>query len=66
MPSVRMITLEIVGVNNPKGVELDGRKLERMISPKAIRQYGYSYEAAKRTLTVVLAYAYNKTSIKVY
>ncbi len=66
MPEVRMITLEIVGVANPKGVELDGNRLEKMVSPKAIRQYGYSYDAAKRTLTVVLAYSNTKTSIKVF
>ena len=66
MPEVRMITLEIVGVANPKGVELDGMKLERAVSAKAIRQYGYSYDAAKRTISVVLAYSNAKTSIKVY
>lgn len=66
MPEVRMITLEIIGVANPKGVELDGQKLERMVSAKAIRQYGYSYDAAKRTLKVVFAYNYKKTAIKVY
>ncbi|MDE6018762.1 MAG: DUF5110 domain-containing protein [Muribaculaceae bacterium] len=65
MPEHRMITLEIVGVSNPKGVELDGQKLERMISAKAIRQYGYSYDATKRTISIVFAYAYKKTSIKV-
>ena len=66
MPEVRMITLEIVGTANPKGVELDGSKLERMVSAKAIRQYGYSYDASKRTLTVVLAYSNAKTSLKVF
>ncbi len=65
MPQLRMITLEIVGVNNPKGVELDGQKLERMVSAKAIRQYGYAYDAAKRTISIVFAYTYKKTSIKV-
>ena len=66
MPEVRMITLEIVGVANPKGVELDGAKLERAVSAKAIRQYGYCYDAAKRTITVVFPYAYRKTSIKTF
>lgn len=65
MPQLRMLTLEIVGVANPKGVELDGQKLERMVSAKAIRQYGYSYDAAKRTISVVFPYTYKKTSIKV-
>ncbi len=66
MPELRMLTLEIVGVANPKGVELDGQKLERMISAKAIRQYGYSYDAAKRTISVVFPYTYKKTSVKAY
>ena len=66
MPEVRMITLEIVGVANPKGVELDGTKLERAVSAKAIRQYGYCYDATKRTITVVFPYAYRKTSIKTF
>ncbi len=65
MPEIRMITLEIVGVANPKGVELDGQKLERMVSAKAIRQMGYSYDKAKRTISVVFPYTYKKTSIKV-
>lgn len=66
MPEVRMITLEIIGTANPKGVELDGQKLERAVSAKAIRQYGYSYDAVKRTVTVVFPYSYAKTSIKVF
>ena len=66
MPQVRMITLEIVGVGNPKGVELDGKNLERMVSAKAIRQYGYSYDAATRTISVVFPYAYRKTLIKAF
>ena len=66
MPEVRMITLEIVGTAAPKGVEIDGRKLEKALSAKAIRQYGYSYDAAKRTITVVFPYTYSKVSIKSY
>ena len=65
MPEVRMITLEIVGVTNPKTVELDGRKLDRAVSAKAIRQYGYSYDAAKQTISVVFPYSNAKTSIRV-
>ncbi len=66
MPELRMITLEIVGTANPKGVELDGEKLRRMPSVKAIRQTGYHYDVAKRTLSIVFPYNYNKTSIKAY
>lgn len=66
MPELRMITLEIVGVATPKGVEVDGEKLQKMPSVKAIRQMGYHYDAAKRTLSVVFPYTYKKTSIKAY
>ncbi|MDE6023210.1 MAG: DUF5110 domain-containing protein, partial [Muribaculaceae bacterium] len=66
MPELRMITLEIVGVATPKGVELDGEKLQKMPSVKAIRQTGYHYDSAKRTLSVVFPYTYKKTSIKAY
>ncbi len=66
MPELRMITLEIVGVDNPKGVELDREKLERMVSVKAVRQYGYHYDASKRTVSIVFPYTYKKTSIKVF
>ncbi|MDE7096712.1 MAG: DUF5110 domain-containing protein, partial [Muribaculaceae bacterium] len=66
MPEVRMITLETIGVENPKGVEINGQKLERMVSAKAIRQYGYSYDTTHKSLTIVFPYSYNKTSIKAY
>lgn len=66
MPELRMITLEIVGVTNPKNVELNGEKLQRMPSVKAIRQYGYSYNPTNRTLSIVFPYSYQKTSLKVY
>ena len=66
MPPTRMITLEIVGTENPKGVEIDGNILEKSMSVKAIRQYGYHYNTTTRTLTIVFPYSYAKTSIKAY
>lgn len=66
MPEVRMITLNVIGVQAPKSVELDGNKLQKMPSVKAIRQMGYCYDAANRTLTVVFPYSYSKTEIKAY
>lgn len=65
MPSVRLITMQIVNVGAPKGVEVNGEQLRSNASLKAIRQCGYHYEAATRTLSVVFPYTYTKTEIKV-
>ena len=54
MPAVRMITLEIVNVARPKSVEIDGEASKE-----------YSYNAATRTLSVKVAYAYRNTEIKI-
>ncbi len=66
MPAVRMITLEIINVAKPKGVEINGEKLNSSVSVKAIRQSGYHYNAALRILSIVLPYSYRKTQIKAY
>lgn len=66
IPPVRMITLDIVGIQAPKGVQLGDENLRKMPSVKAIRQYGYAYDATKRTLSIVFPYSYSKTSIKVF
>ncbi len=52
MPEMRLFTLEIPGVANPKNVELDGQKLMEVSTPKAIRNAAWSYDAATRTLTI--------------
>ena len=52
MPAVRMITFEIPGVARPSQVMLGEMRLEEAVSPKAIRQYGYSYDQTTRTLYV--------------
>ncbi len=52
MPAVRMITFEIPGVARPSQVMLGDIRLEEAVSPKAIRQYGYSYDQSTRTLYV--------------
>lgn len=55
MPTVRMITLEIVNVSRPKGVEIDG---------EAYKEYGYN--ATTRTLSIEVAYSYKSTEIRIY
>ncbi len=63
MPEMRLFTLEIPGVANPKNVELDGQKLMEVSTPKAIRNAAWSYDAATRTLTIGFAYKPLKLTI---
>lgn len=65
MPESRMLDLQIIGVAAPKSVVWNDIVLPNMASRKMIRQYGYTYDAASRTLTVVFPYAHDHTSIKV-
>lgn len=62
MPEVRMLTLEIpgYGAKAPRSVKADGITLERGMSPKAIRQYGYALTGT--TLTVILPVNSDKPS----
>lgn len=53
MPSTRMITLEIPAAKAPQDVTIsNGARMEAAVSPQAIRQYGYCYDA-KNGLSVV-------------
>lgn len=64
MPDLRMITLEVMDVDNPSDVILsDKSRMERFESPKAIRQYGYCYNAATRTLTIRFAWNYKPLTV---
>ena len=58
MPDTRMITLEVMDVDKPISVTLSDKtvRMESFDSPKAIRQYGYSYDEATKTLTVRFAW----------
>lgn len=60
MPESRMMELEVVGVNAPRSVEWNGNRLELSQSRRAIRQYGYLYDAKTRTATLVFPYDYGK------
>lgn len=66
MPAVRMMTFEIMDVEKPKSVSLsDGSAMEEFGSPKMIRQYGWSYDTATRTLCVRFPWTYKPISITV-
>ncbi len=65
MPETRMIDLQIVGVSAPKSVTWNKISLEKMASRKMIRQYGYTYDAASRTLTLVFPYDHKHADIRI-
>ena len=67
MPEFRMLTMEIVDVNRPKSVSLreEDMQLEPAASPKAIRQYGWSYDGATRTLTVRFPWSYKPECLEI-
>lgn len=58
MPEGRMITLEIPGIARPAQVTTGGERLTEVSTPKAIRNSAWCYNAATRTLTIGLGYAY--------
>ncbi|MDE5651846.1 MAG: DUF5110 domain-containing protein [Muribaculaceae bacterium] len=65
MPEGRMIDLNVVGVAAPKKIVWNGITLQRALSRKAIRQYGYIYDAATRTATIVFPYDHSRTDITI-
>lgn len=63
-PEVRMLTLEIVGIPRPASVQLSNElPIPDFTSVKAIRQAGYHYDAATRTLTVQFPWNYDPLSL---
>lgn len=60
MPTVRMFTLDVMNSARPKSVTVNGQELHGAVSLKAIRQYGYHYDAASRVLSVVFPFDGNK------
>jgi len=66
MPEIRMMTFRIIGVEKPKGVTLsDGTNLDEEMSVMAIRQYGWAYDEASRSLYVRLPWDYSKQAITI-
>ena len=66
MPDFRMLTFEIPALaKSPAEVLIDDRAIEKAVSPKAIRQQGWTYDAATRTLTIRLTWTYTPTTIRI-
>lgn len=65
MSDVQMLTIEVMNAKAPKSVTIDGNKVDSAVSPKAIRQYGYSYDAASGILTIRLPYNRRAASVTI-
>ncbi|MDE6795671.1 MAG: DUF4968 domain-containing protein [Muribaculaceae bacterium] len=66
MPAVRIMTFEIIDVAKPKSVSLsDGTDLPEFGSLKMIRQYGYTYDSATRTLSIRFPWNYTPISLNI-
>ena len=66
MPDFRMLTFEIPALaKSPAEVLIDDRAIEKAVRPKAIRQQGWTSDAATRTLTVRLTWTYTPTTIRI-
>ncbi|MDE6558871.1 MAG: DUF5110 domain-containing protein, partial [Muribaculaceae bacterium] len=65
MPEGRMIDLIIPNAAAPARVKWNDIYLDKMASRKMIRQYGYTYDAATRTLTIVFPYDHTRSTIAI-
>ena len=66
MPQGRMITLQVENVvRKPKNVTMGDIRMDEAVSEKAIRQYGWSYDARTRCLSIRIAYDYKPVAINV-
>ena len=67
MPDFRMLTIEVVGVEKrPKSVtNSNGTPMPSQVSVKAIRQSGWYYDAAAKTLIIRLPYAYDRQTLTI-
>ena len=65
MADTKMIDLQIVGAAAPKKITWNGTVLPKAVSRKAIRQYGYVYDAATRTATLVFPYDNGLATIEI-
>lgn len=65
MPSMRQITLVIPNTSLPAKVSLGDQALEKVVSPRAIRNAAWCYDSATRTLTIGVPYDYKPATITV-
>lgn len=65
MPEGRMLTIEVENVTRrPSAVAAGEFPMPEAVSPKAIRQSGWSYNASSRSLTIRVPYSYSPLSIE--
>lgn len=65
MPEGKMIEFEVMGIASPKQIVWNGTELPRSQSLKAIRQYGYVYDAATRTAHLRFPYPPGVTTLTI-
>ena len=66
MPEGRNLTIEIPGVKKPSKIEMsNGIRMDQAVSLKAIRLYGWAYDAAKKTLYLRFPYQYEDLTVTV-
>lgn len=66
MPDFKQFTLEIIDTDLPAGVKLsNGTKLDKAASAKIIRQYGWSYDAKERLLTIKFPWKYEPLDLEI-
>ena len=66
MPEFRQLRFEIPGVAKPRRVDLgDGDPMPETACDKDVRQSGWTYDAASRTLTVIFPWAYTDRTLKI-
>lgn len=65
MPELRMLTIQIPGVARPSAVALNGDEMMEGMSIKAIRQYGWAYDAKAKTLSILFPYTNSPAKITI-
>lgn len=65
MPSMRMMTMQIIGTARPKAVTLNDVRFDSFPALKQIRQYGYTYDAATRTATVRFPWSLDNQTLSI-
>ncbi len=65
MPEGKMIEFSVIGIASPKEIMWNGTALPRSQSLKAIRQYGYVYDAATRTAHLRFPYPPGVTTLTI-
>lgn len=65
MPEMKMMEFSVIGISSPRQILWNGTELPRSQSLKAIRQYGYVYDAATRTARLRFPYPPGATTLTI-